>query len=118
MTDENTPEPSTDEEVQPGEGSLAEGIRVIAEFVHTLPRKPGVYRMIAADGEVLYVGKARSLRNRVAAYTQPTRLEARLMRMVSNTRSMEFVVTDSEAEALLLENNLRSEEHTSELQSH
>ena len=106
MTDENTPEPSPDEEVQPGEGSLAEGIRVIAEFVHTLPRKPGVYRMIAADGEVLYVGKARSLRNRVAAYTQPTRLEARLMRMVSNTRSMEFVVTDSEAEALLLENNL------------
>jgi excinuclease ABC subunit C len=88
------------------EGSLADGMRVIAEFVHTLPRKPGVYRMIAADGEVLYVGKARSLRSRVAAYTQPTRLENRLMRMVSNTRSMEFVVTDSEAEALLLENNL------------
>ncbi|MFM8532118.1 MAG: excinuclease ABC subunit UvrC, partial [Acidimicrobiia bacterium] len=81
-------------------------MRVISEFVHTLPRKPGVYRMIAADNEVLYVGKARSLRSRVAAYTQPTRLEARLMRMVSTTRSMEFVVTDSEAEALLLENNL------------
>ena len=55
----------------------------IGEFVHTLPKKPGVYRMIAADGEVLYVGKARSLRNRVAAYTQPTRLDTRLMRMVS-----------------------------------
>src|SRR5437868_2111073 len=81
-------------------------MRVIAEFVHTLPRKPGVYRMIGADGDVLYVGKARSLRSRVAAYTQPTRLETRLMRMVSNTRTMEFVVTDSEAEALLLENNL------------
>lgn len=106
MIDENTLEPSTGEEVQPSEGSLAEGMRVIAEFVHTLPRKPGVYRMIAADGEVLYVGKARSLRSRVAAYTQPTRLEARLMRMVSTTRGMEFVVTDSEAEALLLENNL------------
>jgi excinuclease ABC subunit C len=99
-------EPETDTEQKPSEGSLAEGMRVIAEFVHTLPRKPGVYRMIAADGEVLYVGKARSLRNRVAAYTQPTRLENRLMRMVSSTRSMEFVVTDSEAEALLLENNL------------
>jgi excinuclease ABC subunit C len=88
------------------EGSLADGIKVIAEFVRTLPRKPGVYRMIAADGEVLYVGKARSLRNRVTAYTQPNRLETRLMRMVQATRSMEFVVTDSEAEALLLENNL------------
>jgi len=110
-----SPHPVTDEIEQDGkpsegslesEGSLADGMRVIAEFVRTLPRKPGVYRMIAADGEVLYVGKARSLRSRVAAYTQPTRLENRLMRMVSNTRSMEFVVTDSEAEALLLENNL------------
>ncbi len=96
----------TDTEQKPSEGSLAEGMRVIADFVRTLPRKPGVYRMIGADGEVLYVGKARSLRNRVAAYTQPTRLENRLMRMVSSTSSMEFVVTDSEAEALLLENNL------------
>ncbi|MGE0576704.1 MAG: excinuclease ABC subunit UvrC [Reyranella sp.] len=91
---------------KPSEGSLADGMRIIAEFVRTLPRKPGVYRMIAADGEVLYVGKARSLRSRVAAYTQPTRLEIRLMRMVSATRTMEFAITDSEAEALLLENNL------------
>ena len=81
-------------------------MRIIADFVRTLPRKPGVYRMIAAGGEVLYVGKARSLRSRVAAYTQPTRLAMRLMRMVSATRTMEFAVTDSEAEALLLENNL------------
>ncbi len=88
------------------EGSLADGMRIIGEFVHTLPRKPGVYRMIAADGEVLYVGKARSLRSRVAAYTQPTRLATRLIRMVSATRTMEFSVTGSEAEALLLENNL------------
>ncbi|MCX7361167.1 MAG: excinuclease ABC subunit UvrC [Alphaproteobacteria bacterium] len=81
-------------------------MRIIGDFVHTLPRKPGVYRMIAADGEVLYVGKARSLRSRVAAYTQPTRLATRLIRMVSATRTMEFSVTGSEAEALLLENNL------------
>ena len=93
-------------EAPPSEGSLADGIRIIAEFVRTLPRKPGVYRMIAADGEVLYVGKARSLRSRVAAYTQPTRLATRLIRMVSATRTMEFAVTGSEAEALLLENNL------------
>ncbi len=88
------------------EGSLADGMRIIGEFVHTLPRKPGVYRMIAGDGEVLYVGKARSLRSRVGSYTQPTRLATRLMRMVSATRTMEFSVTGSEAEALLLENNL------------
>jgi excinuclease ABC subunit C len=94
------------EEAPPSEGSLADGMRIIGEFVHTLPRKPGVYRMIAGDGEVLYVGKARSLRSRVAAYTQPTRLDTRLLRMVSGTRTMEFAVTDSEAEALLLENNL------------
>ena len=96
----------TDLDQTPSEGSLADGMRIIADFVHTLPRKPGVYRMIAADGEVLYVGKARSLRSRVAAYTQPTRLATRLMRMVSATATMEFAVTDSEAEALLLENNL------------
>ncbi len=94
------------EDAPPSEGSLADGMRIIGEFVRTLPRKPGVYRMIAADGEVLYVGKARSLRSRVAAYTQPTRLDTRLLRMVSGTRTMEFAVTDSEAEALLLENNL------------
>ncbi|WP_425068322.1 excinuclease ABC subunit UvrC [Reyranella sp.] len=99
-----TDEPDID--LPPSEGSLADGMRIIAEFVRTLPRKPGVYRMIAADGEVLYVGKARSLRSRVASYTQPTRLAARLIRMVSATRTMEFAVTDSEAEALLLENNL------------
>ena len=96
----------TEQEQKPSEGSLAEGMRIIGDFVHTLPRKPGVYRMIAADGEVLYVGKAKSLRSRVAAYTQPTRLATRLIRMVSATRTMEFAVTGSEAEALLLENNL------------
>ncbi len=88
------------------EGTMASGAAVIASYVRTLPRKPGVYRMIDARGDVLYVGKARQLRSRVAAYTQPIRLSTRLMRMVSATAAMEFVVTDSEAEALLLENNL------------
>ena len=82
-------------------------MRIIAEFVRTLPNKPGVYRMIAADGEVLYVGKARSLRNRVAAYTQPTRLATRLIAHgVGDAGPWSSSVTDSEAEALLLENNL------------
>jgi excinuclease ABC subunit C len=101
-----TPDMDPDTDLPASEGTLADGMKVIAEFVHVLPKKPGVYRMIAADGEVLYVGKARSLRNRVAAYTQATRLDTRLVRMVQGTRSMEFAVTDSEAEALLLENNL------------
>ena len=82
VSDETNIDPKPAEEAPPSEGSLADGMRIIGEFVHTLPRKPGVYRMIAADGEVLYVGKARSLRSRVAAYTQPTRLDNRLLRMV------------------------------------
>jgi excinuclease ABC subunit C len=106
VSDETDIDLKSAEEAPPSEGSLADGMRIIGEFVHTLPRKPGVYRMIAADGEVLYVGKARFLRSRVAAYTQPTRLDNRLLRMVSGTKTMEFAVTDSEAEALLLENNL------------
>jgi excinuclease ABC subunit C len=106
VSDETDIDLKSAEEAPPSEGSLADGMRIIGEFVHTLPRKPGVYRMIAADGEVLYVGKARFLRSRVAAYTQPTRLDNRLLRMVSGTKTMEFSVTGSEAEALLLENNL------------
>ena len=102
MSDENVPALKAPDEPAPEEGSLADGIRVIAEFVRTLPKKPGVYRMIAGDGEVLYVGKARSLRNRVAAYTQPNRLETRLMRMVQATRTMEFVVTGSEADQAVI----------------
>ena len=71
-----------------------------------LKPKPGVYRMLDARGDVLYVGKARALKNRVANYTQVERLTNRLRRMVSQTRSMEIVTTNSEAEALLLETQL------------
>jgi excinuclease ABC subunit C len=85
---------------------LDKGVETIREVVRTLAPKPGVYRMLDARGEVLYVGKARALRNRVANYTQVERLPNRLRRMVSQTRSMTIVTTNSEAEALLLEAQL------------
>jgi excinuclease ABC subunit C len=79
------------------------GIKAIRDTVKTLKPKPGVYRMLDARGDVLYVGKARALKNRVANYCQIANLSSRLQRMVSQTRSMEIVTTNSEAEALLLE---------------
>ncbi|GBD40835.1 UvrABC system protein C [bacterium HR39] len=84
----------------------ARGAELIRSLLPTLPDLPGVYRMIGARGEVLYVGKAKSLRRRVAAYARPDALPARLRRMVALTRHMEFVTTGSETEALLLEANL------------
>jgi len=85
---------------------LRTGLAVIEGVLATLPLSPGVYRMLDAKGEALYVGKARSLRKRVANYTQIHRLEERLRRMVMDTASMEIVTTHTEAEALLLEANL------------
>lgn len=85
---------------------LEAGVAVIRDVVQTLKPRPGVYRMQDARGDVLYVGKARALKNRVANYTQVDRLPNRLRRMVSQTRSMTIVTTNSEAEALLLEAQL------------
>ena len=85
---------------------LEAGVAAIRETVRTLPPRPGVYRMQDARGEVLYVGKARALKNRVANYCQVERLPLRLKRMVGQTRSMTIVTTNSEAEALLLEAQL------------
>ena len=82
------------------------GVAAIRAVVKSLPVRPGVYRMLDAKGEVLYVGKARALRNRVTNYTQVSRLTRRLQRMVSQTRSMQIITTNTEAEALLLEAQL------------
>ncbi len=82
------------------------GAQVIEAVLATLPLSPGVYRMLDARGEALYVGKARSLKKRVANYVQAHRLEERLRCMVRDTASMEIVTTHTEAEALLLEANL------------
>ncbi len=85
---------------------LDTGIAAIREVLKTLPSRPGVYRMQDARGDVLYVGKARTLKNRVTNYTQVARLPKRLQRMVAQTRSMTIVTTRTEAEALLLEAQL------------
>ena len=85
---------------------LEAGIAAIRNVWKTLPLKPGVYRMHDARGDILYVGKARALKNRVSSYTQVDRLPNRLRRMVAQTRSMTIVTTNSEAEALLLEAQL------------
>ncbi|WDQ99175.1 excinuclease ABC subunit UvrC [Devosia sp. J2-20] len=92
MIDDSTPLPS--------------GHEVIRAFVRTLPAAPGVYRMLDAQGAVMYVGKARNLKARVTNYTRPEALEVRLQRMIAATVSMEFVRTETESEALLLEANL------------
>jgi excinuclease ABC subunit C len=85
---------------------LEAGVAAIRNVLKTLPVRPGVYRMQDARGDVLYVGKARALKNRVTNYTQIQRLSKRLQRMVAQTRSMTIVTTNNEAEALLLEAQL------------
>jgi excinuclease ABC subunit C len=82
------------------------GVAVIEVALETMPGNPGVYRMLDAKGEALYVGKARSLKRRVTSYTQIGRLPERLRRMVYETATVEIVTTHTEAEALLLEANL------------
>ncbi|MBW8908631.1 MAG: excinuclease ABC subunit UvrC [Mesorhizobium sp.] len=82
------------------------GAEVIQTLVKRLPNAPGVYRMMNAAGDVLYVGKARSLKKRVTNYAQGRFHTARIGRMVRETSTMEFVVTRTEIEALLLEANL------------
>ncbi|MBS7670613.1 excinuclease ABC subunit UvrC [Croceicoccus gelatinilyticus] len=92
--------------VRGSQPDIEAGVNAIREVQRTLKPKPGVYRMQDARGDVLYVGKARALKNRVANYTQVERLPLRLKRMVAQTRSMTIVTTNSEAEALLLEAQL------------
>ncbi|RCW27693.1 excinuclease ABC subunit C [Ciceribacter lividus] len=82
------------------------GAELIGEFVKKLPNSPGVYRMMNAEGDVLYVGKARSLKKRVGNYAQGRVHSNRIARMVRETAHMEFVTTRTEVEALLLEANL------------
>jgi excinuclease ABC subunit C len=86
--------------------SLERGAELIRTHARSLPNFPGVYRMLDGKGDVLYVGKARDLKKRVATYAHVQKLSNRLRRMVAETRSLEVVSTHTEVEALLLESNL------------
>ena len=86
--------------------AVATGVAVILGYLKQLPSSPGVYRMIDSGGDVIYVGKARSLKARVSNYTRMAGHTNRIARMIAATASMEFVTVRTEAEALLLEANL------------
>jgi excinuclease ABC subunit C len=86
--------------------SFADGRKIIKTYADGLPHSAGVYRMLDANDNTLYVGKAKSLKNRVMNYVNNSSLNTRLQRMISMTAKMEIITTRSEAEALLLEANL------------
>jgi excinuclease ABC subunit C len=100
------PEDSLELQDPGGPASFQAGAAVLREALTDMPFSPGVYRMLNAKGDALYVGKARSLKRRVSQYLQWARLPIRLQRMVAETRRVEIVVTHTEVEALLLEINL------------
>jgi excinuclease ABC subunit C len=86
--------------------SLAAGRSAIERYAKHAPTAPGVYRMVDAEGEVLYVGKAKSIKKRIISYARPAGHDTRIMRMIAATHHIEFVTTRTETEALLLEANL------------
>ena len=119
MTDTEKPESSAPDTaaILAGAGDIAwqeaetpagglSGVELIGAFVKRLPNSPGVYRMFNDKGDVLYVGKARSLKKRVASYAKSGGHSNRIARMIRETAAMEFVRTHTETEALLLEANL------------
>jgi excinuclease ABC subunit C len=75
-------------------------------FVDSLPARPGVYRMLDSDGQILYVGKARNLKSRVGSYFQPSNVQPKVQALIAKTANMEVTITNSDTEALLLEYNL------------
>src|SRR6204780_353053 len=96
MTEEHLPKP----------GSARQAPFDSKSFVDSLPSRPGVFRNVDADGEVLYVGKARNLKSRVGSYFQPSNVQPKVQALVAKTASMEVTITNSDTEALLLEFNL------------
>lgn len=100
------PEPVASNEESAAPASIARGVEVIKAHERHAPLGPGVYRMLADDGEVLYVGKARSIKKRIGSYARGQGHSNRIARMISLTASMVFMSTQTEPEALLLEANL------------
>ncbi len=100
-------DPQTDASPTSPMPSVAPANRFDAKvFVDSLPGRPGVYRMLDAHGEILYVGKARNLKNRVGSYFQPSNVQPKVQALIAKTTNMEVTITNSETEALLLEYNL------------
>lgn len=93
-------------ELGDGAGPSAAGRAVLLRHAKLAPSAPGVYRMLDAAGEVLYVGKAKNIRKRITSYTRPTGHDTRIERVIASTAAVEFVTTATETEALLLEANL------------
>jgi len=92
---------------QTGDSTPAAAVKFDAKsFVDSLPARPGVYRMLDAQGEILYVGKARSLKSRVGSYFQPSNVHPKVQALIAKTVNMEVTITNSDTEALLLEFNL------------
>ncbi len=107
MREEDKPDISAADPAPPAAGSApATGHAVIAAYLPRLDNSPGVYRMLDARGQVLYVGKARALKRRVSSYARPTGHSPRIARMIGLTARMMFLTTETETEALLLEQNL------------
>ena len=104
--DEDQSLPEADAAVENAAASLPAGRAVIERSAKLAPSSPGVYRMIDANGDVLYVGKAKNIRKRIIAYARPTGYDTRIERMIAATASLEFLSTATETEALLLEANL------------
>jgi excinuclease ABC subunit C len=86
--------------------NIKNGLEILKQNVRIAPENPGVYRMISASNEVLYVGKAKNIKKRIVAYTRFNRLPTRLQRMVAEVDRMEFIIVENEAKALLMENEL------------
>ena len=86
--------------------SIELGKRVIKEKIPLIPKNPGIYRMISVSGEILYIGKAKNIPNRLKSYVSDTNLPIRTERMLSLTHNIEITTTNNESEALLLEANL------------
>jgi excinuclease ABC subunit C len=104
--DEESTLPESEPSPEGEAGSLAAGCAALARHAKLAPTSAGVYRMIDAAGDVLYVGKAKNIRKRIASYTRPTGHDTRIERMIAATSTVEFVTTKTETEALLLEANL------------